>query len=85
MIEKREEENEQFLENMKNVLEIEKKQAVKEFAEKLKERLCVFFDENENNDGSIDKALLLISIIGVRAKDGTTISIGMIDDLLKEY
>lgn len=27
----------QFIENMKNVLEIEKKQAVKEFAEKLKE------------------------------------------------
>lgn len=30
-------ENEQFEQNMKNVLEIEKKNAVKEFAEKLKE------------------------------------------------
>ena len=78
-------EHEAFVNNMKNVLEIEKKNAVKEFAEKLKERLCVFFDENENNDGGIDKALLLVDIIGVKEKDGSTISIGMIDDLLKEY
>lgn len=62
-----------------------KRQAVKEFAEKLKEGLCVFFDENENNDGSIDKGILLVDIIGVEAKNGDTISIGMIDDLLKEY
>lgn len=61
------------------------KQAVKEFAEKLKERLCVFFDENENNDGSIDKGILLVDIIGVEAENGDTVSIGMIDDLLKEY
>lgn len=63
----------------------QRKQAVKEFAEKLKERLCVFFDENENNDGSIDKGILLVDIIGVEAKNGDTISIGMIDKLLKEY
>ena len=62
-----------------------KRQAVKAFAEKLKERLCVFFDENENNDGSIDKGILLVDIIGVEAENGDTVSIGMIDDLLKEY
>ena len=37
-----EEENKQFLSNMKNVLEIEKKNAVKEFAEKLNERIKKF-------------------------------------------
>nr|DAR50636.1 MAG TPA: hypothetical protein [Caudoviricetes sp.] len=39
---------ERFLKNMKNVLEIEKKQAVKEFAEKLKK--CSYCD-NDFMDG----------------------------------
>lgn len=38
---------ERFLKNMKNVLEIEKKQAVKEFAEKLKMKA---FDKDMFND-----------------------------------
>ena len=70
---------------LENEIERLKADAVKEFAEKLKERLCVFFDENENNDGSIDKGILLVDIIGVEAENGDTVSIGMIDDLLKEY
>lgn len=37
-IDRLKEENERFENNMKSVLEIEKKQAVKEFAEKLKEK-----------------------------------------------
>ena len=38
---------ERFLKNMKNVLEIEKRQAVKEFAEKLKRKA---FDKDMFND-----------------------------------
>lgn len=37
-------ENERFVSNMKNVLEIEKENAVKEFAEKLKEKTGTSFD-----------------------------------------
>lgn len=60
-------------------------QAVKEFAEKLKSELCDYFDWNEDKDGKIDKVLLLIDVIGVEAKDGTVVSLGLIDKLLKEY
>lgn len=77
--------NERFENNMKSVLKIEKKQAVKEFAEKLKNKLFDFFQDNEDFDGKISTAILYIDIIGVEAKDGAIISLGLIDELLKEY
>lgn len=43
-IERLKAENERFVSNMKNVLEIEKENAVKEFAEKLKEKTGTSFD-----------------------------------------
>ena len=61
------------------------KQAVKEFAEKLKNKLFDFFQENEDLDGKISTGILYIDIIGVEAKDGAIISLGLIDELLKEY
>ena len=76
---------ERFLKNMKNVLEIEKKQAVKEFAEKLKNKLFEFFQDNEELDGKISVGPLYVDVIGVEAKDGTIISLGLIDKLLKDY
>lgn len=74
-----------FENNMRAVLEIEKKQAVKEFAEKLKNKLFDFFQENEDLDGKISTGILYIDIIGVEAKDGAIISLGLIDELLKDY
>lgn len=84
-IDRLKEENERFENNMKSVLEIEKKQAVKEFAEKLKNKLFDFFQDNEDFDGKISTAILYIDIIGVEVKDGAIISLGLIDELLKEY
>lgn len=93
-------ENERLTEKLKQVLlsidtvkemnamcniDEQKKQAVKEFAEKLKNKLCDFFNDNEDNDGKISKGILIVDIIGVEAKDGTIISLGIIDELLKEY
>ena len=60
-------------------------QAVKEFAEKLKNKLFDFFQENEDLDGKISIGILYIDIIGVEAKDRAVISLGLIDELLKEY
>ena len=74
-----------FENNMRAVLEIEKKQAVKEFAEKLKNKLFDFFQENEDLDGKISTGILYIDIIGVEAKDGAIILLGLIDELLKDY
>lgn len=51
----------------------------------LKTKLCEFADENEDNDGKIDKGIFLIDVIGVTTKDGEIISLGLIDELLKEY
>lgn len=62
-----------------------KRKAVKEFAEKLKNKLLVFFQENEELDGKISVGRLYIDIIGVEAEEGTIISLGLIDELLKEY
>lgn len=60
-------------------------QAVKEFAEKLKNKLFEFFQDNEGLDGKISVGVLYVDVIGVEAKDGTIISLGLIDKLLKEY
>ena len=59
--------------------------AVKEFAEKVKNKLFEFFQDNEGLDGKISVGPLYVDIIGVEAKDGTIISLGLIDKLLKEY
>ena len=59
--------------------------AVKEFAERLKNKLFEFFQDNEELDGKISVGPLYVDVIGVKAKDGTIISLGLIDRLLKEY
>ena len=59
--------------------------AVKDFAEKLKNKLFEFFQDNEELDGKISVGTLYVDVIGVEAKDGTIISLGLIDRLLKEY
>ena len=59
--------------------------AVKDFAEKLKNKLFEFFQDNEERDGKISVGTLYVDVIGVEAKDGTIISLGLIDRLLKEY
>ena len=62
-----------------------RKEAVKEFAEKVKNKLFEFFQDNEELDGKISVGPLYVDVIGVEAKDGTIISLGLIDELLKEY
>ena len=62
-----------------------KRQAVKGFAEKLKNKLFEFFQDNEELNGKISVGPLYVDVIGVEAKDGTIISLGLIDELLKEY
>ena len=59
--------------------------AVNEFAEKVKNKLFEFFQDNEELDGKISVGPLYVDVIGVEAKDGTIISLGLIDKLLKEY
>ena len=59
--------------------------AVNEFAEKVKNKLFEFFQDNEELDGKISVGPLYVDVIGVKAKDGTIISLGLIDKLLKEY
>lgn len=69
----------------KDDLNLYKKQDVKEFAEKLKNKLFEFFQDNEGLDGKISVGPLYVDIIGVEAEDGAIISLGLIDRLLKEY
>ena len=59
--------------------------AVKDFVEKLKNKLFEFFQDNEELDGKISVGVLYVDVIGVEAKDGTIISLGLIDKLLKGY
>ena len=69
----------------KDELKQYKAQAVNEFAEKVKNKLFEFFQDNEGLDGKISVGVLYVDVIGVEAKDGTIISLGLIDKLLKEY
>ena len=69
----------------KDELKQYKAQAVNEFAEKVKNKLFEFFQDNEGLDGKISVGVLYVDVIGVDAKDGTIISLGLIDRLLKEY
>lgn len=59
--------------------------AVRDFAEKLKNKLFKFFQDNEELDGKISVGPLYVDVIGVDAKDGTIISLGLIDELIKEF
>ena len=59
--------------------------SLKDFTEKLKNKLFEFFQDNEELDGKISVGVLYVDVIGVEAKDGTIISLGLIDELLKEY
>ena len=52
---------------------------------KLKNKLFDFFQDNEGLDGKISVGPLYVDVIGVEAKDGTIISLGLIDKLLKDY
>ena len=70
---------------LKELMDVTVAKAVKEFAEKLKKKLFVFFQDNEGLDGKISLGSLYIDVIGVEAEDGTIISLGLIDELLKEY
>lgn len=66
-------------------LEKEKTEQLKQFAERLKNKLFEFFQDNEELDGKISVGPLYVDVIGVEAKDGTIISLGLIDELLKEF
>ena len=59
--------------------------SLKDFTEKVKNKLFEFFQDNEGLDGKISVGILYVDIIGVEAEDGTIISLGLIDRLLKEY
>lgn len=65
-----------------------KAEAVKEFAEKLKSRLCEWVNENEDDDeydiSNIRSSAFYSDVIGITAKDGTIISAGLIDKLVEE-
>ena len=61
-----------------------RKETAEKFAKRLKEALGEFFDDSEDNDGKISKAICLIEIIGVVAKNGEVISLGLIDEICKE-
>lgn len=72
-------------EGYEKVNKTKKKTTIEEFAEKLKNKLFDYFQNNEKFDGNISVGSLYVDVIGVEAEDGTIISLGLIDKLLKEY
>ena len=76
---------EKRIEGLKKQISQTRKETAKEFAEKLKNKLFEFFQDNEELDGKISVGPLYVDVIGVEAKDGTIISLGLIDRLLKDY
>lgn len=70
---------------LKKLMDVTVAKAVKEFAEKLKKKLFDFLQDNEEIDGKISTGILYSDIIGVDTEDGTIITLGLIDEVLKEY
>ena len=74
-----------YADGIKNTYEVVMHDKLKQFAEKLKNKLFEFFQDNEELDRKISIGPLYVDIIGIEAKDGTIISLGLIDETLKEY
>ena len=60
------------------------KRAIKEFSDKLSDKLIDFCEENENDDGTISVAYIYVDFLGLKANDGKIICRGDLDDLLNE-
>ena len=50
----------------------------------LTEKLCAFLDENEDENGKIDKGIFLIDVIGVETQDGEVITKGIINEVFEK-
>ena len=60
---------------LKKLMDVTVAKSVKEFAEKLKNKLFDFFHDNEEIDGKISTGILYAEIIGVEAEDGTIVTL----------
>jgi hypothetical protein len=60
------------------------KETAEKFAERLKEKLMEWLEDNEGLDGKIDFGIAMIELIGVKSLDGEVIAESLIDKIAKE-
>ena len=61
-----------------------RKETAEKFAEKVKDKLNEWLEDNESLDGKIDFGLVMIELIGVKSLDGEVIAESLIDEICKE-
>ena len=62
-----------------------RKETAEKFAERLKEKLNEWLEDNEDDDGKIDFGIAEIELIGVKSLDGEIIAESFIDEIAKEF
>ena len=61
-----------------------RKETAEKFAERLKEKLNEWLEDNEDLNGKIDFGIAMIELIGVKSLDGEVIAESLIDEIAKE-
>lgn len=61
-----------------------RKETAEKFAERLKEKLNEWLEDNEDLDGKINFGIAQIELIGVKSLDGEIIAESLIDEICKE-
>jgi hypothetical protein len=62
----------------------ERKETAEKFAERLKEKLNEWLEDNEDLNGKIDFGIAMIELIGVKSLEGEVIAESLIDEICKE-
>lgn len=61
-----------------------RKETAEKFAERLKEKLNEWLEDNEDLNGKIDFGIAMIELIGVKSLDGEVIAESLIDEICEE-
>lgn len=73
-----------FEEIMNDIKEQAGKETAEKFAERLKEQLNEWLEDNEDLDGKINFGIAQIELIGVKSLDGEIIAESLIEEICKE-
>ena len=62
-----------------------RKEIAEKFAERVKDELNEWLEDNESLDGTINFGVAMIELIGVKSLDGEVVAESLIDEICKEF
>ena len=82
--EKLQADNERLYKNIGKFKDAVRKETAEKFAERLKDELGKWLEDNEELDGTINYGIAMIELIGVQTLDGEVIVESLVDKIAKE-